>query len=195
MKKKIFVSVVLVVIMVVTMSFGSFAYTATYSLSTNTDVEDSFTSLSLANASRTYSYHSYSMVLDCNVGVQSLAVMGTNKSFSNVNFKFKKYNSNYNSMIYEYGIYCRDVSPVSLDYFLVNAFPSNTSSFTTLYSYSGSFTTSSDSVSYSPIVTNNSVYYCSNVFNSYYKSLYNGQLDYSVAFTLQSYTQPNIYYN
>ena len=194
MKKKIIVSVVLAVILAASMSIGCFAYVTTDHLSTNTDVEDSFTSLSLANASRTYSYHSYSMIFDCNVGVQSLAVMGTNKSYSNLNFRIKKYNKTFTETATDYTNYCINHGPVSFDYYLLNVLSYTVSNSSTLYSYSGSYTTSSDSVSYSPVVSNNSVYYCSNIFNSYYKSLYNGQLDYSVAFTLQSYTQPNIYY-
>ncbi len=193
MKNKIFISVVLAVILAATMSVGCFAYEAIWSLSDNDYVADSYSGYPMAIASRSYSYHSYSMILDCSLSVQSLPVTQTRNCSSNIVYGIWGTSFSYSNIRLYYDLLY--TGPLSFDDYILIMAEQGYNSYTLIYSDVGNYTTGSVSVSKSPLVSTGYLYYFKNTFNSYYQSLYSGQLNNNVAFCLESNIQPHIYYN
>lgn len=190
MKNRIILSIVMTIILTISMSFACFASENTWSLNTSEYVEDFSSSLPLATGTRSYSYHSYNMVLDYSVSVTSLAVVGNNKSLSNISLSVRKTNQSYSDVYNDY-VHTPGIT-YGFDVYVLAVVPSK--SYTTVDSFSSNYSTGTTSYSNYFIPNTNSLYYFRNYDSSYYNTQYIGQLNYSIIFGLQNYTQPHIFY-
>jgi hypothetical protein len=122
--------------------------------------------------------------MTCTLSVQSKVIMGIS-SRSNIQLNVRKLNLSFYDAKVIYGAN-------NLDQYLLTVAPSL--SYTSIYTYNGNYTTSVDSDTSSLAMTDNSLYYYQNVFNSSYKSSEVGQLDYSIVFGTETLSNTHIYY-